>query len=139
MSGIHDHVDDVHLFSLGGDPRYKDPECLVFWHDDFRAVVIPEKPIELYDITWGAIVKLFPLEGVKASGFIAPPLPRDIWVRPIMPWLKSAIERRDTALSKFASNPDKRFPTTAKRERQNGDGLTHIRISLPCTDEYDWL
>ncbi|MBX9946076.1 MAG: hypothetical protein K2Y40_18520, partial [Reyranella sp.] len=139
VHGIHDHVDDVHLLTVEGDPRYKDPNCLVFWHNDFRAVVIPERPMTFWSINMGAIVKLYPVGTIKVSGFVAPALPRDIWRRPFLPWLKGTAQRRDTALRTFITNPNKRFPTTEKRERQEGDGLTHVHINLSCPDENGWF
>ena len=139
VHGIHDYVDNVHLLSLCGDPRNKNPECLIFWHDDFRAVVIPDKPVTLYSINMGAIAKLFPVENVAVSGFVAPAFPRNIWQRPFLPWLKGAEKRRDAALGAFINNPDKRYPTTEKREPQDGDGLTRVRISLDCPDEHGYF
>jgi hypothetical protein len=106
VHGIHDVVDGVHLMSLEGDRRYKDPECILFWHDDFR---------------------------------VAPAFPGNIWQRPFLPWLKGAATRRDTALAAFVNNPKRVYPPTEKRQRQDGDGLTCVHISLDCPDEYGYF
>jgi len=139
VHGIHDFVDGVHLMCLEGDRRYKDPQCVLFWHNDFRAVLIPQRPIKFHNINMGLIAKLTPLRDVPVSGFVAPAFPRDIWQRPFLPWLRGAVTRRDAALSAFVNNPTKVYPSTEKRERRDSDSLTFVHIALDCPDEYGYF
>jgi hypothetical protein len=128
--GIDDHVDDVHLFCLKRDKDRGDRDCVVFLHKDFRAVLIPKKDTRL-DPTDG---ELCLLGAVAVSGFVAAPIPLDIWDKPIQPWLQNASEHRNTALGTFLGAPNKRYPG---RRRYNGipSSPAWVRNSLDCVEE----
>ena len=128
--GIDDHVDDVHLFALTGDEKRGDRSCAVFSHEDFRAVLVPKRRVELHHIDLSLISEVRPLKDVPVSGFVAPAMPSDIWERPFLPWLRSAPERRDIALAHFLGNPAKRFP--APRPYDGPQPATQVWVDLPC-------
>lgn len=123
-NGIDDHVDDVHVFVLTGDDTQKDPERVVFWQVDFQAVLVPETPITLYGKN-GPVV----LGGTKVKGFTCPTMPRDIWGKPILPWIKGAAGRQDAAIEKFLSNRQKRYPVP--RPYDGPQACSRVWISLP--------
>ena len=132
--GIDDHVDDVHLFALTGDEKRGDGSCVVFSHEDFRAVLVPKRHVELYHIDMSLISEVRPLKDMPVSGFVAPAMPSDIWERPFLPWLRRAPERRDIALARFLENPAKRFPTP--RPYDGPQPATQVWVDLPCIDAY---
>jgi hypothetical protein len=131
--GIDDHVDDVHLFALSGDERRGDGWYAVFWHKEFRAVLIPERNVELHHIDWSMISEVRPLGKIPVSGFVSSPMPRDIWERPFLPWLRDAPHQRDIVLARFLNNPTKRYP--APRPYDGHQPATQVWIDLPCIDD----
>jgi len=132
--GIDDHVDDVHLFALSGDESRGDGWYVVFLHKDFRAVLIPSQKVELHHIDWSMISEGRPLGKIPVSGFITPPMPRDIWDRPFIPWLRNAPKRRDLSFTNFLENQQKRYP--APRPYDGPQPATQIWVNLPSIDEY---
>jgi hypothetical protein len=131
--GIDDYVDDVHLFALNRDDRRGDRNCVVFRHEDFRAVLVPQRQLKLWKINMGGTLTVEALGGVPVVGFVAPAMPQDIWERPFLRWLRDAPQRRDIALEKFLDNPNKSFPVP--RPYDGPQPATHVSISLPRIDD----
>ena len=132
--GIDDYVDDVHLFALSGDETHGDRSCAVFCHEEFRAVLIPKRHIDLHHIDWSMNLEVRPLKDIPVSGFVTPTKPSDIWERPFLPWLRHAPQRRDIAFARFLDNPSKRYP--APRPYDGPQYATQVWIALPCIDEH---
>jgi hypothetical protein len=130
--GTDDHVDDVHVMVLVGDAERGDRERIVFWHPDFRAVLVPVRRLKLWDISWGGTPTQ--LNNVSVAGFVAPPMPMDVWERPFLPWFQAASQRCNDSLGAFLANPNKRYPM-----RRPYDGVQDPPIvcqPLPCIDEH---
>lgn len=125
--GIDDHVDDVYLYVLSGDRDRGDGDYIVFWHDHFRAVLIPDRRTKLFDR------EIQKLKGAPVSGFVAPVLSSEVWDVPFRPWLCGAPERRDDAIATFLSNPAKRFP--APRPYDGIQPASVVWHRLDCIDE----
>jgi hypothetical protein len=131
--GIDDHVGDVHLFALSGDERRGDGNYAVFRHEEFRAVLIPQRHVDLHHIDFSMNLEVRPLGGTPVSGFVAPVMPSDIWERPFFPWLRAARQRRDISLMHFLNDPAKRFP--APRPYDGPQPATRVWVDLPRIDE----
>src|SRR5258708_3937019 len=109
--GVDDHVDDVHLLALAGDEDHGDRIRVLFLHPDFRAVLVPQRPVDLaYGPPPRRYPELQPLGDVRVSGFVTPNFGMDLWTKPLRPLLGEAAKRRDDALERFLGNRDKRYP-----------------------------
>ncbi|MDQ7251531.1 GIY-YIG nuclease family protein [Dongia sedimenti] len=132
--GRDDRVDDVELFAQVNDPDRPSRQCAVFYHEHFRAVLLPQQRIELHSYDRLARSMLRPLSG-QVRGFIAPVVRDALWSEPPMSWLHQAPKRRDAALTHFLANPSKRYPEIVDREPvEDGTALALVHNELPRID-----
>ncbi len=130
--GIDDHVDDVHVLALRGDERRGDRDRILFVHQDFRVVLVPEKRIDLWgDREWR--LNLNPLKGIAVSGFVTPILRSGDWRIPFRPWLRGSRQRVDQSLHRFLDNPAKRYPV--QRAYDGIQPQTCVWCQLPSIDQ----
>jgi len=129
--GRDDRVDDVELFAQVNDPQRSGRQCAVFYHENFRAVLVPRQALELHSYDRLARSILRPLSG-QITGFIAPVFRDTLWSQHLSSWLREAPERRDGALARFLDNPSKLYPEIADRQPVGyGTALALVHNELP--------
>jgi hypothetical protein len=120
--GIDDHVEGVHVCALTRDRPHGDRDCVIFSHEDFRAVIIPQKEIELCK----GFLDLQGLGSIPVTGFVTPHTPADLMQRPFLPWLAGWKKRLERSFNKFVSNPHKRFPTRREVDGSRPSDSVHF-------------
>jgi hypothetical protein len=113
VHGQDDQVDGVAVFAQTNDPSRPDRQCVVFLHEHFRAVLFPQRALELHSLDQFGRAQLKPLSA-PIFGFLAP-ISSSIWSEPLTSWLGEGPKRRDAALARFLGNPAKRYPQLGPR------------------------
>jgi hypothetical protein len=131
--GISNIIENVRLYGQTGDRSKHDKDCIVFEHKEFRAVLVPNRTIDLAPgDDWSVErLRLPRLDGASLSGFITPVIAYEAHRRPFIPGLREAPERRDDALAQFLNTPAK--PTTSAHPQGT---FIQVWVDLPCIDEY---
>jgi hypothetical protein len=132
--GADDHIDDVHLFALNGNTDKGDKNCLVFQHDDFRAVIVPKQNIDLVRFDRTSFGQLQQVQTYDATGFVGPALNEAACQRQMGRWIKQAPHSRDARLKNFLENPAKRYPV--QRPYDGPQPATIVNVDLPRIDEF---
>ena len=129
-AGIDDHVDDVHLYALDGDETRGDNNYIVFAHERFEVILVPERRIKLSSL-YGDLRQI---DKVRLAGFVTPVFSSKIWDVPFLPWLQNAPDQSQKTLTNFLENKQRRFPVS--REYEGPQRATIVRSSLPSIDKY---
>lgn len=133
VHGKSDHVDDVYVYALLGDRAKKDRDKIVLYHDDFRVVLVPDRHIDLVDFKKSAFGRLKQLPDIQIHGFVAPPVPTDIWERPLRPWLQDCGKRQENSLFSFIGNRNRRYPKIERHDLPRA--ASRAWQQLPCVGE----
>lgn len=133
--GVDDQIDGVDVYVLIGDERRGDRQRIIFQHEDFLAVLVPQRAQQLYSLEARGLSKLHPIGRAPAAGFVAPIMRSEVWERPLLPWLREAPVERDRSLSGFLASPEKRYPETEGRKPiDHGQTLAAVKYELPIVE-----
>lgn len=132
--GRDDRVDDVELFAQTNDPVHPGRQCAIFYHEHFRAVLLPRRALELRSHDRLARSTLRPLSG-EVTGFVAPVVRSSLWSEPLASWLYKTPTRRDASLARFLGNRLKQYPELRHRQPvEYSKALALVHHELPCVE-----
>jgi hypothetical protein len=90
--------------------------------------------IDLVDHKTSIFGRLKNAPDTRMLGFVAPPMPDDIWQRSIQSWLEDARQQQEEELAKFLNNGNKRYPKIEKHELPFTASMAWHSLDRP--DEY---